>query len=137
MRWFSINRIPHRWLIACALLGLFAMAEGSYALITSNAGAVCLHQCLGDPDCGRLSLCDTAVPVGACCELEARALLSAAEIKPVPSCHQKDRPSAAGIELQDLSKILAHSYHASVKSDQTYSAGAGTATYLATARLRI
>jgi len=137
MRRNGIDRISHRWLLAFALVGLFAMAEGSYALAALNADDACLHQCLGDPDCGGLTFCDTALPASACCTWDARIPLPVAELKPAPNTRQQECPTPFALDSKSLSSLLALSYHTDFSPDKAHLVGAGTETYLATARLRI
>jgi len=136
MRRASINRISHRWLMAIASLALFAMAEESFVFRSVSADDSCMHRCLGDPDCRELAACGTAVSA-TCCGWGARVLLFAAAAKIAPNNHQKAPPAPFAVESTSLSLILTHSYRAGFSPDKAYSAGAGTATYLATARLRI
>lgn len=136
MRRISIHRLSHRWLTAFSVLALFTMAEGSFAFSPFGADDACIHRCLDEPGCRGLAVsCSTAATT--CCEWGARVLLSAPAKKFAPSYRQKDQPTPFALESRRLSLILAQSYRAGSTSDKAYSAGAGTATYLATARLRI
>lgn len=135
MRRNSLNQISRRGLIGFALLTLIAVGGGAFGFSVAPAEHACMH-CPDNSDCRGLAACNTTASTP-CCEWGLQTLLPASEIKTPPKRRLQDQPTAFVRHDTLLSRDLANSYRAQFFLATTHSAGAGTETYLATARLRI
>lgn len=140
MRSYNIVQISHRWLIACAVVAMLAVAAATSAFDNLSADDPCEQRCQGEIDCrgsSTLRHCG-AVWASTCCEWGPRFSLPVAEVKTAPNYRPQDRPLAPfALDVKSLWLALAYTNLTDFKPEKGYSAGAGTETYLVTARLRI
>ncbi|MBI2799824.1 MAG: hypothetical protein HYX63_05975 [Gammaproteobacteria bacterium] len=139
MRRTNLNGTPLRWLMALAVLAVLSSVATGFAKQHLAAADVYLPMRLANPgaDCRMHTSCDPAGFAGACCEWGAGMVLATAGTEIAPSDSKNDRSPPFTINSKNLPETLAYANRRTFKPDKTYSASAGTETYLATARLRI
>ena len=140
MRRTNLNEMTPRWLMVFAVLAMLASVMMGFAKHTMAADDAYLRMRLGNPGagCQTQTPCDPAGFTDICCDWGAGNVLATASTEMTPSNPKKDRsPPSFPINSNDLSRILICADCSNFKLAKAYSPGAGTETYLATARLRI
>lgn len=135
----NFNWTQHRWLMAFAVLALLSSAAVGFAKHARLNDSAYLLMQSADPgaDCCMNMPCGPAGFTGPCCDW-GTGIVVTASAETTPSEVKKDRASRLyPADSKGFSPAFVYADCETLKPDKAYSPDAGTATYLATARLRI